>query len=337
MFDTTHRHTNRAQGIAGKGTLAVVLAVCALCWGECFRLSVGYPIAEDAEAAPLWNAICRLLPDKAAAYAIGMLLMLGGAYLLHRASYALVLIREKTMLPFAFYVLLVSTNPSFLPLKATSVGAFCLTLAFYELLSAYHDPEARSNAFNVGLLLGVGSLLWMHILLFLPVFWIGMYIFLSLNVRTVAATLVGVATVYWLLLGWCFATGDYAQFDYALSGFRFSLLTASDVSSATWIEISVAAMLTLIAIANIFIHEYDNSRRTRHYLSFTTTLAIWSFSLYFVFDHEAEEFLLAACGPVAVLTAHFFTTVRGWIITCLFWAIVVLYVALLFLRLWSFL
>ena len=336
MFDTTHRPPNKTRGITGKGMLAAVLAVCALCWAAGYHLSVGYPMAEE-EAAPLWKAFCRLLPDKAATYAVGILLMIGGACLLHRAGYALALIREKTILPIAFYVLLVSTNPEFLPLKATSVGAFCLILAYYELLSAYHDPEARSNAFNVGLLLGVGSLLWVHMLLFLPVFWIGMYIFRSLNVRTVVATLVGVITVCWLLFGWCFMAGDYTPFDYIFSGLRVSLLSASDVASATWIELGVAAVLTLIAIADIYIHVFDNLRRTRHYLLFTTLFAAWSFALYFVFEGAAEEFLLAACGPVAVLTAHFFTTVRGWITTCMFLATVALYVALFFLRIWNFL
>lgn len=67
------------------------------------------------------------------------------AFLLHRANYVLVLIREKTMLPFLFYVLFISTNPDFFPLKSTSVGVFCLILAIYQLFTTYHDPEAREG------------------------------------------------------------------------------------------------------------------------------------------------------------------------------------------------
>lgn len=338
MFSTIHRHTSEARGITGKGMLAAVLAVCALCWGACYRLAVGYPIAEDAAATPLWNAICRLLSGKELAYAAGMLLTLGGAYLLHRAGYALVLIREKTTLPFLFYVLLVSTNPEFLPLKATSVGVFFLILAFYELLSAYHDAEARSNAFNVGLLLGTGSLLWVHILWFLPLFWIGMYIFRTLNVRTFAATLIGVATVCWLLFGWCFFMDDSAPIDFALSHIlSFRRFSVPDVTAAAAVEIYAAGMLAIVATINIFVHEYEDSRRSRHMLLFTALFAVWAFALYFLLEGGEEELLSTACGPVAVLMAHFFTTVRGWITTCLFFATVVLYVAMLFSRLWSFL
>ena len=71
------------------------------------------------------------------------LLMAGGAFLVHRVNYALMLIREKTLLPFLFYALLTSTNPDFFPLKSTSVGVFCLILALYQLFTSYHDPTLR--------------------------------------------------------------------------------------------------------------------------------------------------------------------------------------------------
>ena len=53
-------------------------------------------------------------PGKLFTYLIGFLLMAGGAFLVHRVNYALMLIREKTLLPFLFYALLtVQTRISF--------------------------------------------------------------------------------------------------------------------------------------------------------------------------------------------------------------------------------
>ena len=45
----------------------------------------------------------------------------------------------------------------FLPLKSTSVGVFCLILAIYQLFTSYHDPGAKSKAYNASLLIGIGS------------------------------------------------------------------------------------------------------------------------------------------------------------------------------------
>ena len=102
------------------------------------------------------------------------------------------LIREKTLLPFLFYALLTSTNPDFFPLKSTSVGVFCLILALYQLFTSYHDPDATDKAYNASLIISIGSLLWIHILWFLPLFWLGMYNFRTLNIRTFVASLFGI-------------------------------------------------------------------------------------------------------------------------------------------------
>lgn len=206
-YSYSRRHT-----ISGPATFACTLMACVACWIVSYLNSVGYPVYGEVTAPPLWNAHCQVLPGKAFTYAIGMLLMFGGAFLLHRANYVLVLIREKTLLPFLFYVLFISTNPDFLPLKSTSVGVFCLILAIYQLFTSYHDPGAKSKAYNASLLIGIGSLLWVHILWFIPLFWIGMYNFRSLSIRTFLASLLGVGTVYWFLLGWCIWFRDFTPF-----------------------------------------------------------------------------------------------------------------------------
>lgn len=104
-YSYSRRHT-----ISGPATFACTLMACVACWIVSYLNSVGYPVYGEVTAPPLWNAICQVLPGKAFTYAIGMLLMFGGAFLLHRANYVLVLIREKTLLPFLFYVLFISTN-----------------------------------------------------------------------------------------------------------------------------------------------------------------------------------------------------------------------------------
>ena len=144
-MNNTYSYSRRPT-ISGPATFACTLMACVACWIVSYLNSVGYPVYGEVTAPPLWNAICQVLPGKAFTYAIGILLMFGGAFLLHRANYVLVLIREKTLLPFLFYVLFISTNPDFLPLKSTSVGVFCLILAIYQLFTSYHDPGAKSKA-----------------------------------------------------------------------------------------------------------------------------------------------------------------------------------------------
>lgn len=331
-YNYSHRHN-----LSGGGTFVAVLLACMACWIASYIQSVGYPVYGEVMAPPLWNVICQFLPGKAFTYSIGMLLMIGGALLLHRANYILVLIREKTLLPFLFYVLFISTNPDFLPLKSTSLGVFCLILAIYQLFTSYHDPDAKSKAFNAALLIGIGSLLWIHILWFIPLFWIGMYNFRTLNIRTFLASLLGVGTVYWFLFGACIWFRDFTPFTIPFTALlKVSLPSAVGMGWLDWIGIAAIALLTTASAINIITHEYEDVLRTRQFLSFLILMTVWAFALFFLYEQASEEFLETACIPAAILIAHFFTVMRGRLVFWTFYSSIVLFIALLFIRIWNF-
>lgn len=315
-----------------------MLCACIFCWVLGYVDSVGYPVYGEVTAPPLWNALCLILPGKFFTYLIGLLLMLGGAFLVHRANYALMLIREKTLLPFLFYALLTSTNPDFFPLKSTSIGVFCLILALYQLFTAYHDHGAADKAYNVGLIISVGSLLWIHIIWFIPLFWVGMYNFRTLNIKTFIASLLGISTVYWFVFGWCVWQRDFTAFTIPFASlFKIRLLTILSAGIADWVQIISMTVLTVVASVNILTHEYEDNLRTRQFLFFLIAMAIWSFGLFFIYEQSSEEFLEMACVPASILIAHFFTVKRGKYVFWFFHVSVALFIALLIIRIWNFL
>ena len=91
-----YRDRNRPQ--AGNLTYAYILLICIICWITGYVRSVGVPVYGSVTAAPLWNMICQVLTDQLPVYLIGMLLTVGGAFVLYRMNYVMVLIREKTVL-----------------------------------------------------------------------------------------------------------------------------------------------------------------------------------------------------------------------------------------------
>ncbi|MDR1938634.1 MAG: hypothetical protein LBQ73_09105 [Tannerellaceae bacterium] len=303
-------------------------------WVAGYMDSVGYPVYSEVSATPLWDLVCRMLPNKTVTYLIGLLLTVGGAFLIHRANYMLVIIREKTLLPFLLYVLLISTNPNFFPLNSTSLGIFCLILAFYQLLTSYHDSGAIRKTFNAAFFIGVGSLLWVHILWFFPIFWWGMYNFKVLNLRTFLASIAGVGVVYWFLLGWCVWQHDFTPFSVPFA----SLLKAGlpdDFGSSRlidWIHILYVAFLTAIAIVNIMLHEHDDTLRTRRFLSFLVMLSAASLCLFLLYRQLSDEFLDVACMPVSILVAHFFTVEKGKKRLRLYYLFIILFILISLIR-----
>lgn len=338
MARGTTSYYGRRYTIATPMTHLYMLCACIFCWVLGYVDSVGYPVYGEVTAPPLWNALCQILPGKSLTYLIGLSLMFGGAFLVHRANYALMLIREKTLLPFLFYALLTSTNPDFFPLKSTSIGVFCLILALYQLFTAYHDPEATDKAYNVGLIISVGSLLWIHIIWFFPLFWVGMYNFRTLSIKTFIASLLGISTIYWFVLGWCVWQRDFTAFTIPFASlFKIRLLTILSAGIADWVQVIFMAVLTVVASVNILTHEYEDNLRTRQFLSFLITMTIWSFGLFFIYEQSSEEFLEMACVPASILIAHFFTVKRGKYVFWFFHVSVALFVALLIIRIWNFL
>jgi len=306
-----------------------------LCWVVGYLYAVGFPLKVNSSDTPLWEAVSKNLRSKESAYLIGLLLTTGGAFLLHRANYALGLIREKTLLPLLFYILFISTNPGFFPLKSNSLGVFCLILAVYELFTSYHNPESRGKAFNAAFFLSIGSLLWIHILWYLPLFWLGMYSLRSISIRTILSSVLGMLTVYWFLLGWCMWQKDFTPFTEPFAELaNIQFMQAKNANWIEWTGIAYAALLTVIASFNILSHEYEDNLRTRQYLSFLILAAFWSFILYFLYDYSSEEFLGIACVPGAILVSHFFTVKRGKVIYWTFYGTLLIYFSLISIQLW---
>ena len=318
--------------------IPVFLAVI-FCWVVSYLSSIGFPLYGEISDTPLWYKICDLLSDKLLTYCIGGALMLGGAFLLHRTNLVLMLIREKTFLPFVLYTLFISTNIDFFPLKATSLGLFCLIFALYYLFISYHDIYTSENAYKSALLIGAGSLLWIHLLWFIPLFWWGMNKFRCFSFRTFLASVLGLITIYWFLAGWCLYHRDFTLLTTSfsiLANFRFASINTFVITD--WISILTLVLLTLTASVHIITHEMEESLRSRQFLYFLMLMACWSFILFIIYNQTSEEFIQAACIPASILVAHFFAIIRNhrWSLWIFILMCLVLFTNL-FIQLWSFL
>ena len=84
-------------------------------------------------------------------------------------------------------------------------------VAFYLFfLQAYQDRQAVGSIYAAFLSLGIGSLFFVQILYFVPLFWLLMAIrLLAFSGRTFFASLLGLLTPYWLLAPYYLYTLDY--------------------------------------------------------------------------------------------------------------------------------
>lgn len=331
-----HPFHGRSYHIDTPVTYTYLAGVSLFYWITGYIYSTGYPVYSEVSATPLWNAICAVLPNKTITYLTGMLLLTGGAFLLHRANYILVIIREKTYIVPLVYILLISTNPNFFPLKSTSIGVFCLILAMYRLFITYHNPMAVYQVFSSALFIGIGSLLWVHILWFMPLFILGLFHFKSLSIRTFLASLMGVSTVYWFLLGWCVLQGDFSAFTVPFAAFtKIKIFEITGPRVIDWVIIFYIGIFVLIASVNIITHVYEENIRTRRYLYFLITFFVAAFLLFFLYENSSDEYFCIACVPASILVTHLFIVKKGKKVSRLFHLSALFFIVLTFVRLWN--
>jgi len=329
--------TKRIKTLSDKTSVLMTFTVCLICWISGYFYSVGFPLEGDSAVLPLWRAICNFFNNKAFVYIAGLLLIILPAFVIQRINDIEMLIRERTRLPFIFFVLLVSTNAGLIPVKEVSVVLICLVFIIYEFFNSYQLPESTGRFFNAGFLLGFAGLFMPQVLWYVPLLWLGMYQFRSLSYKSFFASLIGALIVYWFVIAWCIWYHDYSIFVTlfsSLAGFDFF----SNATLFQYYRIGFALVVLLLIIASFFIKmdAYNNSVRVRQMLSFLLNMSAWTLILLFLYGKDTDLFMAILYIPVSVVIAYFIENMRYRFRFVLYYSMLLLLFAFYIMRVWNF-
>jgi len=338
-YDASRRRTfSRSKGhnLSQWSTVLITLAVSVFCWAFAYNYSVGFPPKTQNGATPLWIYLCSLPANKYYSYIVGAFILVCNSLLLQRFNYHTVIIRQSTKLPFLMFVLLCSANLVFIPFTASSVALLLFIPAVFQIFKS-EQSITTGDAFNAAFYIGLGSLLWAPLLLYIPFFWYGMYKFKMLNVKSFAATLVGLLTILLFVLAWCVWKHDLA----ALSVPAATLTTLSTSpfsemgSDSQFINlISIFAMMIVAFIYTRF-QEYESSLRTSQTLSYLLQFAIFTFALIFLYGkRHFGDFLYFFYMPAAMIFAYLFSDRRGMFAFLVYYLFVAFIFMLAFRQIW---
>ena len=283
---------------------------------------------------PLWVLVGHLFSYKPVACFTGLFIMALVAYIMQRISDIEMLIRERTRLPFMLFLLLMSTNAGLIPVKEVSIVLLCLVFAIYELFYSYQSPELTGKFFNIGVLVGIAGLFMPQIVWLMPLFWIGMYQFRTLELRSFMASLIGVLIIWWFVLAWCVWKHDYLMF----STFYDQLTDFQFLSVEIFRLYQIGSIVVLLVLTVAFFHvkmdAFNNSVRVRQMLAFLLNMAIWSFGLILLYGKDSDSFLAVIYLPSSVLIAYFLENIRRVFRFVLYYFMLLTWLASFLLRLW---
>ena len=103
-----------------------------------------------------------------------------------------------------FYVLYVSCFPDFHHLSPAVIGNTFIVIIIQQLTLTYKAKSAAKQIFNVGFLVGLGSLFYLPVIFFFFVGAASLNIFRGLLIKERFILLLGVLTPFYLLMVWLF-------------------------------------------------------------------------------------------------------------------------------------
>lgn len=195
------------------------------------------------------------------------------------------------------------TMATFLLDNLDAVLVTAAVAVFYMFaFGCYQDTHAPGRIFYAFLAVGLASVLWVHILFFLPILWIVMSTnLLAMSLKNFCASVLGVITPYWFLVAWYVFNDNLSEF---FSHFA-ALVDFQMIANWTVLDlhqIVTAILLLLLAVVGI-VHYFNNARqdniRTRLLYELIVTLNVSSI-IFLVLQPQHFSYLY---GIVAVNTA----------------------------------
>jgi len=207
---------------------------------------------------------------------------------------------------------------SFLALTCTAVFLFPSLQASLSMLSfisfctiifhTYQDKESPGLTYFAFLCLGIASLMFIQILFFVPFLWLMMrFKLMAFSWRMLWASIFGIITPYWFLVGWNVYTGTFDTFIAHFVSiahfeplFQYQHITLNQLIVFGWV-----ALLALLGIIHYASQSFLDKIRTRmiYHIFMTLDLLIVVFMVLQPQHFETLLNLMIVC--TSPLIAHF--------------------------------
>ena len=199
---------------------------------------------------------------------------------------------------------LVMTTMSLFLFRSLDVAAVQLTMIGFLLLilRSYQDPRASGWTFYAFLSLGIGSVVFPQMLLFVPLLWILMAVcVISFSPRTFMSSLLGLLTPYWLVLVWLLYEGNVSWLGaHFLSVVRFPTpFDLSGIGIHQWLTFAFVLVAALTGAIHFILYSYQDRIRIRLIYEMFMTIDGFCFLLALV----QPQFFDCLMGMAIVLTA----------------------------------
>ena len=260
---------------------------------------------------------------------IALVLVLLQALLLNVLSARYRVSKEVSMFPGVFYILLMSTLPSFLHLSPVLMGNTFLIAAISSLFNAYKKSSVAGSIFNVGFWIGMASLFYFSNFAFLLLAILGLATLRNIRINEIFMIIVGAITPLFLTGTIFYLLDDFSNFYQTtfINGFGFWNFEGVDHWS-NYVPVVLFGILVLIVFGSGNIYFQKQSIRSQKNIQVLYYFIIISLLTVLIQKEVRVEQLLLLAIPLSLMLPLNFLEFRkreigsgihlGWLIGILF-------------------
>ncbi|MCJ8210734.1 DUF6427 family protein [Mucilaginibacter sp. RS28] len=229
------------------------------------------------------------------------------------------LLGKPSFLPGLMYIVAASLFTPFLVLSPPLFCNFIIIWMLYKIFGLYKSAESKTIAYDLGMMVAVGSLIYLPFIYTILVVWIALVIFKPFDLRDLLASIFGYITIYFFIAVYFYLNDKLNKFldIWTPLGSRFpSSIHFSQYSYLVLVPVVLIFILCLFKLQQSFYKSYVHIRKSYQVLVLLFLVAGLAF--YVKVDFRLNHFLLCAV-PASVFFAYYFMYAsRRWFYETLF-------------------
>lgn len=294
-------------------SLFLVPVVTLALWVKSLQHPFAYDFFSGEQENILFGLFYRLMDDNPLIQVItGIVLVIALAFLLQLVNDRYMFIRIKSKLPALLFAVIVGGFAPMHTLHPVYFGAIFLLLAIYRLFAIYETKKPYSAIFDVGFLLGIGSLFYLNMLVLLPAFIVATAILgRETGWREFVIFLIGFLMPLLFALSYLVMADQLAETSHILHENIFTPVNHFRSNIPLQVYLATLIVFTITGSIGMF-KQYDTKKvSSRKYFTVFFWIFIFSLAGFTFIPVTSQEMLVITSIPVTYLIANLFVFMKS--------------------------
>ncbi|HYQ58100.1 MAG TPA: DUF6427 family protein [Draconibacterium sp.] len=242
----------------------------------------------------------------------GIILVIVLSYLMQLVNDRFMFIRIKSKLPALLFVIIIGGFVPMHTLHPVYFGAIFMLLAIYRLFTIFDKKRPYSPVFDVGFLLGIGTLFYFNLMVLIPAFIVGVVLLgREIGWRELVILLLGVLLPFLFAVSYTVLADRFFEL---VVTFEKNIITPVNhfrKNIPLHIFVGVLILYTITGSIGMF-SQYDSKKiSSRKYFIVFFWIFIFSLVGFTFIPVTSQEMLVITAIPVTYLVANYFVFMKS--------------------------